>query len=208
MNHREFDKLKQAHEYEKQQNKLTGSEKRALLATLSKTDRTSSTRNWWQQSQWLVACCALITLVSITLLEFRSDKQALYSVVAYEHIEIYDEINGQQRVRVSQQVPKNVRSINSAEQQLANNLRVQQQAYSALGSEQPVRVARLVQREGDWLLADCRQQVLIALSEDLADKVVRESDLNAQPGALLALTFSAQGQLLTVSQTEQAKQCS
>ncbi|MEO2266591.1 hypothetical protein V1358_04570 [Pseudoalteromonas sp. YIC-656] len=208
MNHREFDKLKQAHEYEKQQNKLTGSEKRALLAMLSKTDRTSSTRNWWQQSQWLVACCALITLVSITLLEFRSDKQALYSVVAYEHIEIYDEVNGQQRVRVSQQVPKNVRSINSAEQQLANNLRVQQQAYSALGSEQPVRVARLVQREGDWLLADCRQQVLIALSEDLADKVVRESDLNAQPGALLALTFSAQGQLLTVSQTEQAKQCS
>ncbi len=208
MNHREFDKLKQAHEYEKQQNKLTGSEKRALLATLSKTDRVSSTRNWWQQSQWLVACCALITLVSITLFEFRSDKQAIYSVVAYEHIEIYDEIDGQQRVRVSQQVPKNVRSINSAEQQLANNLRVQQQAYSALGIEQPVRVARLVQREGDWLLADCRQQVLIALSEDLADKVVRESDLNAQPGALLALTFSAQGQLLTVSQTEQAKQCS
>ncbi|WP_462158080.1 hypothetical protein [Pseudoalteromonas sp. GB56] len=208
MTYPDSDKLKQVHGYEKQHHKLDASEKRALLTALSKPKKVSTHRNWWPQSQWLIACCALMTLVSITVFEFQSDKQALYNVVAYESIEIYDEISGQQRLRVSQQVPMNVRSIDSAEQQLANNLRVQQQAYSTIASEQPVRVARLVQREGDWLLADCRQQVLIALSAELADKVVRESDLSVQPGALLALSFNAQGQLLTVSKTQSKAQCS
>ncbi|MFY8272616.1 hypothetical protein AAEU32_00505 [Pseudoalteromonas sp. SSDWG2] len=201
------EKLTQAHQASKAQSRLTGSEKRDLLASMADTVKHKSAMSWWHKGQWLVACTALITLMSLTLFEYQYDSVPLYDTVAYERIEIFDEVSGEQRVRVSEQVPHHLSSIHVAERQLAEQLKVQKRAYNTVYDEEPVRIARLVQHQGDWLLADCRRQVLIALSSELAHKVVDDGLLNIENGAMLALRFDSTGKLVAIDNAINAEQC-
>ncbi|WP_105265538.1 hypothetical protein [Pseudoalteromonas sp. T1lg76] len=204
MANRGSDKLAQWQQQQKQQSALQAQEKKALLSALDSSPR--NCRSWWHQGQWLMACVALLTLVSVTWQAAKQEHAPLYSVESYTRMEIFDLAGGEQRMRISDTVPAQLRSIDQAELQLANQLRVQHQAY-ALGSEtEPVRLVRLVQNKGDWLLADCRQQVLIALSSELL-KRVEHPGVKLQSGTLLALSFDSNGQLVAIQGAGKHQQC-
>ncbi|WP_105258395.1 hypothetical protein [Pseudoalteromonas sp. T1lg88] len=204
MANRGSDKLAQWQQQQKQQSGLQAQEKKALLSALNSSPR--NRRSWWHQGQWLMACVALFTLVSVTWQAAKQEHAPLYSVESYTRMEIFDIADGEQRMRISDTVPAQLGSIEQAELQLASQLRVQHQAYALDQEQEPVRLVRLVQNKGDWLLADCRQQVLIALSSELLKRVGHPA-AQLQSGALLALSFDSNGQLVAIQGAGKHQQC-
>lgn len=201
-------KLAQAHEHAKQKARLSTDEQRALLSTLNHAAKPPRKVNWWQRSQWLIACCALITLVAVATLDYRHNSQVQFQSVAYERIDIYDLQDGEQRVRVARTAALSEGGMRIANLNLSESMRVRKQAYAHRDGQPQIRVAKLVNNQGDWLLADCREHVLIAISTALVDSMGTEVIAGMQSGALMALTFSADGELLTLRKSNSNEQCS
>ena len=201
-------KLAQAHEQAKQLARLSAHEQRALLNRLNHAAKPSRKVNWWQRSQWLVACCALITLVAVTTLDYRHSGQVQFQSVVYERIDVYDLQDGEQRVRIASSAALSEGGMRIANLNLSESMRVRKQAYAHRDGQPQIRVAKLVNNQGDWLLADCREQVLIAISAALVDSMDTEVIAEMQSGALMALTFSANGELLTLGKSKHNEQCS
>ena len=189
------ERLHQAHQRQKREQRLTDTEKKQLHHTLFKSRHIKQA--WWMRTQWLMACAAVFVLGAISWQQYHGPAPSTYTLASYQRIEIYDLQGSEQRVRVSAVVPKEIRNIEDAERQLSAQLQRQQLAYGAATEGEYQRIARVVQLDDDWLLADCQEQVLLALSAPLLARLntparVPEKDM------LMQLDFDTQGQLVAV----------
>ena len=189
------ERLHQAHQRQKREQRLTDTEKKQLHHTLFKSRHIKQA--WWMRTQWLMACAAVFVLGAISWQQYHGPAPSTYTLASYQRIEIYDLQGSEQRVRVSAVVPRKIRNIEDAERQLSAQLQRQQLAYGAAIEGENQRIARVVHLDDDWLLADCQEQVLLALSAPLLARLKTPARM-PEKDMLMQLEFNTQGQLVAV----------
>ncbi|AZZ99215.1 hypothetical protein [Pseudoalteromonas sp. R3] len=182
------DQLRQAYQQAKEQNKPPAFEQRHLKHICRAANSNSRPISWWQRSQWILACGALIVLATVMVTQEQTQHTALpvyaLSFDDYEQVETHSVEQGHYVTHIREQKQALDKHFDQQHQQLR-----EQRFYG-----------RLVHSDKDtWFVADCRSKTLLEIKQSVLVALQDGTRLpELSQGQMLALDKNTEGHLTTI----------
>ena len=195
----EHDELQSLYQQAKQRHKMPTALKRQLLAQCAASDKQPAAwRSWWQLSQLVMGCAAMLLLLSWMQWSPTADLYQIELAASADYQQVqYHRLAGPRAVLGSQTVRE------ERLQQVWQRQQEQLQRASAIHT----RTAQLQQQEANWQLTICDELQLNLSKELVAQLQLGQSIQSDRSTQWVELELAASGQVLAIRATEQVLLC-
>ncbi len=194
----ERDELQSLYQQAKQKHRMPAALKRQLLAECEARDkRPASWRSWWQLSQLVVGCAAMLLLLSWMPWSPTSDFYQIEVAASSDYRQV-------QYHRLAE--PRSVLTQQAAREDRLQQLWQRQQEQLQRGQAIHTRTALLQQHESNWQLTMC-DELQLNLSKELVAQLQLGQSIQPYGSQWVELELAATGQVLAIRATEQVLHC-
>ena len=195
----EHDALQSLYQQAKQAHKMPAMLKRQLLAECEARDKQPAAwRSWWQLSQLVVGCAAMLLLLSWMPWSPTSDLYQIELTASSDYQQV-------QYHRLAE--PRAVLTHQAAREDRLQQLWQRQQEQLQRGHAIHTRTAQLQQQEASWQLTIC-DELQLNLSKELVAQLQLGQSIPSYRGTQwVELELAANGQVLAIRATEQVLHC-
>ncbi|MEN3158002.1 hypothetical protein ABC502_06430 [Alkalimonas sp. NCh-2] len=195
----EHDALQSLYQQAKHGHKMPAALKRQLIAECEARDKTPAAwRSWWQLSQLVMGCAAMLLLLSWMQWSPSSDLYQIELTASADYQQV-------QYHRLAE--PRAVLTSQAVREERLQQLWQRQQEQLQRGHVIHTRTAQLQQQEASWQLTIC-DELQLNLSKELVAQLQLGQSIPAYGGTQwVELELAATGQVLAIRATEQVLHC-
>ncbi|SEA59578.1 hypothetical protein [Alkalimonas amylolytica] len=195
----EHDKLQSLYQQAKQPHKMPAALKRRLITECEARDKKPAAwRSWWQLSQLVMGCAAMLLLLSWMQWSPSADLYQIELAASADYQQVQYHRLVEPRAMLISQVGREERL-----QQLWQRQQEQLQQASSMHT----RMAQLQQQEANWQLTIC-DELQLNLSKELVAQLQLGQSIQSYRGTQwVELELAANGQVLAIRATEQVLHC-
>ncbi|MCC5825829.1 hypothetical protein [Alkalimonas sp.] len=195
----EHDELQSLYQRAKQPHKMPTALKRQLLVQCEARDKQPGAwRSWWQLSQLVMGCAAMLLLLSWMQWSPTADLYQIERTASADYLQVQYHRLAEPRTMLSSQVGREERL-----QLLWQRQQEQLQHTSSIHT----RMAQLQQQEANWQLTICNELQMNLSKELVAQLQLGQSILPGRGAQWVELELAANGQVLAIRATEQVLHC-